>query len=252
MKLEDNLKDSYNYTVKLFKDVGRLIILIILDIIPIVNFIVSGYFARVIRESPRSDSPPPLEKYGDLWISGAKIFVATLVYMIIPIGLIAAGAASSIVGAFMPLTGLGIVGAIMVIIGIILAFLIMIIAIMAITHMAKTGKLGDAFDFSRVLSIIKNVGWPTYILWIIIIFVIGLVLAGISYIPYVGWILAMIISPFFMVFVGRSASIVYESGTTQAPAAPTTTAAAVRYCGYCGNPLGPDDKFCGKCGRPVE
>jgi predicted amidophosphoribosyltransferase len=62
----------------------------------------------------------------------------------------------------------------------------------------------------------------------------------------------MIISPFFMVFVGRSASIVYESGTTQAPAASTTTAAAVRYCGYCGNPLGPDDKFCGKCGRPVE
>jgi len=62
MKLEDNLKDSYNYATKLFKDVGRLIILIILNIIPIVNFIVSGYFARVIRESPRSDAPPPLEK----------------------------------------------------------------------------------------------------------------------------------------------------------------------------------------------
>ncbi|MCL7385778.1 MAG: DUF4013 domain-containing protein [Thaumarchaeota archaeon] len=251
MKLEDNLRDSYNYTIKLFKDIGRLIILIILDIIPIVNFIVSGYFARVVRESPRSDAPPPLENYGELWINGAKIFVAMLVYMIVPIGLMAAGAVSSVLGAFMPLRGLGVLGTIMTVAGIILAFIILIIAIMAITHMAKTGKLGDAFDFNRILSVIKNVGWSNYILWVIVIFVIGLVLTGISYIPYVGWILALIISPVFMVFVGRSASIVYESGTTQAPVAPTTVA-GVRYCGYCGNPLGPEDKFCGKCGRPVK
>ena len=252
MKLEDNLKDSYNYTIKLFKDIGRLIILIILNIIPIVDFIVLGYFARVIKESPKSDAPPPLEKYGELWISGAKIFVVTLVYMIVPIVLISVGIVPLMIGAFIPSTGLGILGLIMVGLGIVLAFLIMIIAIMAVAHMAKTGKLGAAFEFGKILSIIRNVGWSNYILWIIVIFIMGLVLSGISYIPYVGWILALIVSPLFMVFVGRSASIVYELGTAGVPAAPTTTVAGVRYCGYCGNPLGPEDKFCGKCGRPVK
>jgi hypothetical protein len=252
VRLEENLSDSYKYTVKLFRDIGRLVILIILNIIPIVNFIVSGYFARVVKESPRADAPPPLEKYGELWVSGAKIFVVTLVYMIIPIGLISVGLASSILGAFSPLRGLGVVGIVVAVIGIILAFLVSIVALMGIAHMSKTGKLGDAFDFSRILSIIRNVGWASYIAWLIVIFVIGLVLSGISLIPLVGWILALIISPVFLVFVGRSASIVYEAGTTQVAGAQTTAMAGARFCGYCGSPLSPEDKFCGKCGRPVQ
>jgi hypothetical protein len=238
VRLEENLSDSYKYTVKLFRDIVRLVILIILNIIPIVNFIVSGYFARVVKESPRADAPPPLEKYGELWVSGAKIFIVTLVYMIIPIGLISVGLASSILGAFSPLRGLGVVGIVVAVIGIILAFLVSIVTLMGIAHMSKTGKLGDAFDFSRA--------------WLIVIFVIGLVLSGISLIPLVGWILALIISPVFLVFVGRSASIVYEAGTTQVAGAQTTAMAGARFCGYCGSPLSPEDKFCGKCGRPVQ
>jgi hypothetical protein len=252
MRLEENLSDSYKYAVKLFRDIGRLVILIILNIIPIVNFIVSGYFARVVKESPRADAPPPLEKYGALWVSGAKIFVVALVYMIIPIGLISVGLASSILGAFSPLRGLGVVGIVVAVIGIILAFLVSIMALMGIAHMSKTGKLGDAFDFSRILSIIRNVGWASYIAWLIVIFIIGLVLSGISLIPLVGWILALIISPVFLVFVGRSASIVYEAGTTQVAGAKTTAMAGARFCGYCGSPLSPEDMFCGKCGRPVQ
>ncbi len=100
MRIEENLGDSYNYTVKLFKDIGRLAILIVLNIIPIVNFIVAGYFARVVRESPRGESPPPLERYGELWVDGAKIFVVTLVYMIVPIVLFCGGAILGRVGWF--------------------------------------------------------------------------------------------------------------------------------------------------------
>ena len=50
MRLETNLRDSYEYTIKLFESVGRLVALIILNIIPIVTFIVTGYFAKVIKE----------------------------------------------------------------------------------------------------------------------------------------------------------------------------------------------------------
>ncbi len=268
MKLEENLGDAYNYTVKLFREIGRLAILIVLNIIPIVNFIVVGYFARVVRESPRGEAPPPLEKYGELWVDGAKIFIVSLVYMIVPIVLVSVGAASAIVsGVLFPFSGLGIIGSTLVVIGLVLAFFIMIIALMAIVHMAKTGRLGSAFDFNQIFSKIRAIGWPNYILWIIIIFVIGLVLAGLSLIPFIGWLISLIVSPVFMVFVGRSAANMYESA--QAPltaipsppppppppppgAPPTAAPIGGLFCGYCGNPLQPGDKFCGKCGKPVR
>ncbi len=252
MKLEDNLRDAYNYTAKLFKDIGRLAILIVLNIIPIVNFIVSGYFARVIKESPRSDAPPPIEKYGELWVEGAKIFIVTLVYMIVPIVLLSVGMASAIVaGMFFPMAGLGVLGSILVVIGLILIFFIMIIALMAIVHMVKTGRLGAAFDFNKILSKIRAIGWANYIIWIIVIFIIGLILAGLSFIPYIGWLISLILSPVFMVFIGRSASNIYESSVTTSIAPSVATPVAL-FCGYCGNPLRPEDKFCGKCGRPVK
>lgn len=42
MNLTENLGNSFSYAKKLLSDGGRLIILIILDIIPIVNWIVLG------------------------------------------------------------------------------------------------------------------------------------------------------------------------------------------------------------------
>jgi len=217
VRLEDNLRDAYNYAAKLLSDLGRLAILIVLSIIPIVNFITFGYFVRVIRESPRNTSPPPLEKYGELWVDGAKVFVVTLVYMIVPVVYAALGISASIVGSFSPFfIGLAAISATLVVIGFILAFFIMIIWIMAIAHMAKTGRLGAAFDFNQILSRIRAIGWPTYILWIVIIFVIGLILAGLSFIPFIGWLITLIISPVFLVFMGRSAAYTYESAAPRA------------------------------------
>lgn len=247
MKLEENLKDSYNYTSKLFKDAGRLIILIVLNIIPIVNFIVTGFFARVIRESPKSEAPPPLEKYGELWVEGAKIVVVTIVYMIVPIILISFGAASMAIGlAFFPLLAFGILGVILFVVGIILAFLISIFAIMGVVHMVKTGKMGEAFNINAILSKIRAIGWINYIVWLLVIFVISLVVVGLaSLVPFVGWLIALIVSPPLEVFIGRSASNVYEitiSGVEKQ---------VQKYCGNCGNPIGPEDKYCGNCGKPV-
>ncbi len=79
MDIGDNFSDSFNYTKKLFSDGGRLLILIILDIIPVVNWIVVGYSSRVLGEAPGSESPPTLEKYGDLFVDGAKVFFASLI-----------------------------------------------------------------------------------------------------------------------------------------------------------------------------
>ena len=95
MNLGDNFSDSFEYTKKLFSDAGRLIILIVLSIIPIVDLIVIGYQARVLRESPGTGTPPKLEKYGELFVDGAKVFFAAVIYMLIPLILIAVGGVST-------------------------------------------------------------------------------------------------------------------------------------------------------------
>lgn len=94
MDLAENLSNSFEYARKLFSDIGRVIILIVLDLIPLVNWVVVGYAARVLKESPGADAPPKLEKYGELFVGGAKIFFASLIYMIIPLLLIVAGVGS--------------------------------------------------------------------------------------------------------------------------------------------------------------
>ena len=70
----ENLSNSFEYPKKMFSEAGRLVILIVLNIIPIVDWIVLGYQARVLKESPGTGVPPKLEKYGELFVEGAKCF----------------------------------------------------------------------------------------------------------------------------------------------------------------------------------
>ncbi|MEM2902822.1 MAG: hypothetical protein QXO32_08885, partial [Candidatus Bathyarchaeia archaeon] len=64
MDLERNLSSSFEYAKKMVKDAGRWILLIVLGVIPIVNLVVMGYWARVVKETPASDEPPRLQGYG--------------------------------------------------------------------------------------------------------------------------------------------------------------------------------------------
>src|SRR5208282_987588 len=100
MNITENLTNSFEFAKKLSTDVGRLIILIVLDFIPVANWIVIGYAARVLREAPGSQSPPKLENYGSMLVDGAKIFFTSFIYMLIPTIFIVAGATSVLGGTF--------------------------------------------------------------------------------------------------------------------------------------------------------
>lgn len=260
MNLSDNLGNSFDYAKKLFSEGGRLIILIILDIIPLVNWIVLGYAARVLRESPGTGTPPKLEKYGEMFVDGAKIFFASLIYMIIPVILIAAGAASLFASFFLmqrevipPGMMFGGTGLVLVLAGIILAFFFLIILGAGMAHMIKTGKFGKAFAFGEIFSIIRGIGWGKYLGWIIVVIVIALVIGAIAgVVPFVGWIISAIISPVLTVFIFRSMGLLYNDGAPpefKAQAAPPVAGGMV--CASCGTPLQPFHKFCPSCGAPA-
>jgi ribosomal protein L40E len=254
LKLDKNLTDSINYTQILFTDLGRLLLLIILDIIPIVNLIVLGYVSRVIKEHPDSKELPPLENYWDLWVQGLKIVVAAIIYLIIPIILIVPFVFLTVL-AWMAFPGLPAVGWVvaipMLIIGLLLAFFFAIILAMAIVNMVRKDSFGKAFAIGEILSVIGRVGWGTYILWLIVLFVCALIVGGIGSIPAIGWILSLIIGPIFGVFVARSASLTYLEGVSpeepEAVEAPKET--TKKFCAYCGAEMTAEAIYCPKCGK---
>jgi len=263
LNLSENLGNSFEYAKNMLSDVGRLIILIILDLIPIVNWIVIGYAARVLRDSPGSAVPPKLEKYGDMFVDGAKIFFATLIYMIIPALLVGAGvgsfvASSVLSGATNPaalLTGgmmLGGTGLVLVLIGIVVGFFLLVILSVGLAHMIRTRKFGKAFAFSEIFGVIGSIGWGTYIVWLIAIVIIALIVGAIAAIPYLGWLISLVLSPILSVFIFRSLGLLYNEGAppelrTQAMPSMTTGTA----CTSCGAVIKPTDKFCPSCGAPA-
>ena len=265
LDLGQNINQSIEYAKKLFSDMGRLVILIILDIIPIINLIVVGYMVRVIRETPSVDSPPKLENYDNMWIDGLKIAIASLIYMIIPVILIILGVMSLFAGFMMPGQGPGFqqipfwfipagLGAVFFGIGLIFAFLVAIILAMAIVHMIKTDNFGKAFAISEILGIIGKIGWGSYIVWLIVIFIFAVIVGAIGAIPVIGWLISLVISPIFGVFAARSAALTYSSSesptVTTTPTAPAGAPSGKKFCISCGAEIPDEATFCPGCGKP--
>ena len=235
MNLGENLRNSFEFAKRLLSDGGRLIILIVLGIVPIVNWIVVGYAARVLRESPSIETPPKLERYGEMFVDGAKVFFASLIYMLIPTILIATGGASLFAGipslqggVVAPSVMLGGTGVVLLLVGILLAIILLLLLAVGMAHMIKTGKFGKAFAFGEILSIIGGIGWGKYIGWIVVLIIISMIVGGAAgLIPYVGWVISAIISPILSVFVFRSLGLLYNDGAP--PCAPSPTNCGQRF-----------------------
>jgi RNA polymerase subunit RPABC4/transcription elongation factor Spt4 len=254
LKLSENLSNSFEFAKRLLGDGGRLIILIVLGIIPIVDFIVIGYAARVLRESPGTDTPPKLEKYGEMFVDGFKVAVAWAIYMLIPAILIGAGAFSlfagmlSLQGGFAaPSVMLGGTGVVVLLVGILLGIILLVLLAAGIAHMLKTGKFGKAFAFGEILRIIRGIGWGKYITWIVVLIIIMIIGGAAWRIPFVGWVISAIISPILSVFSFRSLGLLYNEGASPELRVQPSAASSL-VCSSCGTALQPQHKFCPTCG----
>ncbi|MEM2122682.1 MAG: DUF4013 domain-containing protein [Candidatus Bathyarchaeia archaeon] len=258
MDLGENLGKSLEYAKKMTKDAGRWVLLIVLGIIPIVNWIIMGYWAKAVRESPASDEPPRLEGYGSMWTQGLKIIIAGAIYMIIPMALSIAGVAIAMPGMMRrPMAGLttfpllGGLALVLFAAALVVSFLIAVIAVVGIVHMIKQDRFTKAFAISDILGIIGRIGWGSYILWLIVLFVISMIYGLIGGIPYVGWLITLILSPLFLVFTARSAALTYEEAgkTTQtAVEAVEIPSGEYKFCMECGARILAEAEYCPKCG----
>lgn len=175
-----------------------------------------GYILKVLRgEKPA----PEVEDWGTLFIDGIKFLIVYIIWMIpimivwaILIGVGFAGAMTGDETAAMAAVGTMMVGILVVFI---LAIIIGLFAMIGVVRFARTGSIGEAFNFSAILATISKIGWVPYIIAIVVLgvcgIVFGIVVGILMVIPIIGWLIYLcLISP-WAIFVARYVCQLYDS-----------------------------------------
>ena len=175
-----------------------------------------GYQLKILRgEKPA----PEVSDWGTLFIDGIKFLIISLVYAIpviilalVAIAPVAAAAMTGNQSATMAAVGGFLVG--LVVVGIV-AIIIALFEYIGIIRFARTGSMGEAFNFSEIMATIGKIGWLSYILALIIMIVIvGIVDVVCMAIPYVGFFIFFLLVPFIVVFQARYLCQIYDSAGT--------------------------------------
>jgi hypothetical protein len=216
MDIGQALSDSLEYA----KDAvwGKWVRWILLIVSTIIFPLILGYQLGVYRG--KKPAPEP-ENWGNLFIDGIKLFIIELLYaipvIIVAVIFIGTGVLVGMRGspqAWMAAAGTIAVG---VLLTLIVAIIVGLIEYMGIVRFARTGSMGEAFNFSAITAHIGKIGWGSYILAIIAVLVVAIIVAGIvSLIPVVGMFLVFIIAPPLMLFIARFVTLLYDSGPTPA------------------------------------
>ena len=202
MNLETNLSTSAAFTGKIFSNWGRLLLLIALSIIPIANFIVVGYMARIVRENP--DELPRLENYAGLLLNGLLVFIAWLIYAAVPLIFIILG-----LGTWLFSRTLSPLGLALFVVGVLLLLGAMVIGTVAIGYTIKRDMdFTKIFAFQEVWGIIQRIGVGRYLVWYVVMAALGLVAAALGWlIPWVGGAIAGV---FFGLFANKSLALLLD------------------------------------------
>ncbi|NLO77105.1 MAG: DUF4013 domain-containing protein [Methanomicrobiales archaeon] len=201
MEIGENLGASFEYAKEAL--VGKWvkwILLAIIGIIPIVNFILFGYAIRVLRGIKPA---PELGEYVQLFIDGLMYFIIAFVWMIpvfivsMIVGFISGSFAGMIIGLLIML---------------IVALLCGLFAYIGIVRFARMEKFGEAFAFGAINEKIEAIGWVKYIIALIVVgIVIGVISFILMLIPIIGWLLMLVLMPFFVIFQARYICNLYDS-----------------------------------------
>ncbi|HJJ43133.1 MAG TPA: DUF4013 domain-containing protein [Methanocorpusculum sp.] len=194
-----NLTGSFGYAKdKLVGNIVNWILLIILSIIPIVNFIAMGTYLKVYR-----GEDPKVANIGKSFVDGLLAAIIAFIYMLIPMIIFAIVLGASIPAMMMgDLAAIGAAG-IGIIICMIVFMLFSLLMLPAMVNFARKG-FGAAFAFNTIFGMIGKAGWLNYILSIIVLAVIfGLIGFICGIIPILGMIILLIIFPLLTVWAAK-------------------------------------------------
>lgn len=188
----------------------------------ILAVILSAFYMGYTLKILRGDAPlPAVSGFATLFTDGIKYMVIQLIYMLPAIVILCVTVLSAIIAIvprlmadqnYVPGFGMimGMLGGILL--TIVVGFILSLFALIGVVRFARTGAMGEAFNFSAVLATIGKIGWGTYILALIIMTVLVIMVSIIlRIIPIIGPILSFIFAPFIAVFSMRYICLLYDS-----------------------------------------
>jgi len=176
-----------------------------------------GYLVKVLRgEKPA----PEVTGWGTLFIDGIKLLIISLIWAIPCLilfffffgsmigGLLMDGNPSAMVAAF--------TGAIVyLLLFLVVAIITGLLSIIGAVRFARTGSIGEAFNFGAILDTIGKIGWGSYIIALIVLIivqiVIGIVLSIIAMIPVLGGIIQFVLFAPISIFEYRYICQIYDA-----------------------------------------
>ena len=215
MDFGNMLGDSFAYA----KDavVGKWMQWLLLVIATIILCIpLLGYSLKVLRgEKPA----PEVTDWGTLFIDGIKYMIVSLIYAIptLIIFFVTIGAGVVAMAGQDPAELMGAIGGMLFgfIVVAIVGILTMIFATIGIIRFARTGSMGEAFNFKEISATIGKIGWGPYIIalivMIVVVIVIEIILSIIGMIPIIGMIINFVFIAPVMIFQSRYLCQVYDS-----------------------------------------
>jgi hypothetical protein len=185
----------------------------------ILSFFISGYTVRIYRGTKPA---PDFTGWTDLFVDGVKLAVVWFLWILPIITVLAAIGAIAFFSFFsgqpaaMPNITLLFIALLLLLVVFVLFVVVLLFGILGAVRFARTGSIREGIRFSAILTTIRTMGWLSYIILLIgyiIAMVIYAVITGImSFIPYIGWILVLIVNPVFTIFTARYFSLVYDQG----------------------------------------
>jgi len=200
----------------------QVIVLVFLMIVG--SLFLSGYIVRIYRGAA---IPPEFNHWAGMLLDGIKMCIVWLIWMLPAIILMLAALATlfgAMSGGAKSAAGLGLLVLMLILMLASLAMMLVacIFGTIGAVRFARTGSVLEGANYREILATIERIGWWSYILAGIIIFVIAIIfsiVSGIlSLIPFIGWVLDLAIAPLMSVLGARFLSLVYDAGMPPVPA----------------------------------
>jgi hypothetical protein len=199
-------------------DFGAFIGVFIIAIIAAV--LLSAFYVGYQMKILRGETPlPAVSGYAKMFSDGIRYIVIQIIYSIpvlVILGVTIGGAIMTALSAgpdfedILPILGGVFLG---IVIALIVGIIIGLFALIGLIRFARTGRMGEAFNFGAITATIGRIGWGHYILSLIVVVVlIVIVEIVLGIIPYIGSILNLLVAPFITVFYSRYLSLLYDSG----------------------------------------
>ena len=209
------LSDAFTYAkdavIGKWKQWFLLIVATVLLFLPLL-----GYSLKVLRgEKPA----PEVTGWGTLFVDGIKYLVLSLIYAIpalivlfITLGGLVFAIISGNTAHVLALIGGVILG---LIVFVIVAVITGLFSMIGLIRFARTGSMGEAFNFGAILATIGKIGWGSYVLaWVALLIVqviIGVIIGVFYIIPALGILVELVFIAPIVLFQARYFCQVYDS-----------------------------------------